>query len=141
MSKHLFSKTPILHYLTLEYCVKKKGHIQIKCFLVIVPPYETSALYMSFYRLLCRRMKGASRGVCLHHKESPAIEPQPCIIASGDGWGYMASFSKLATLYATRPSTPSGTSFLAFSWKYLSLEPFSIAAIEPMPLYTLYLRP
>ena len=44
-------------------------------------------------------------------------------------------------LYATRPSTPSGTSFLAPLWKYLSLLPFSIAAIEPIPRYTLYLRP
>ena len=35
----------------------------------------------------------------------------------------------------------SGTSFLAFSWKYLSLLPHAIAGNEPMPLYTLKLLP
>ena len=39
--------------------------------------------------------------------------------------------------YATIPSTPSGTNFLASFWKYLSLEPFSIAPIDPIPLYVL----
>ena len=31
-------------------------------------------------------------------------------------------------------STPSGTNFLDPSWKYLSFEPCSIAAIDPIPL-------
>ena len=49
--------------------------------------------------------------------------------------------SDSAPLNGTLPSTPSGTSFFAPAWKYLSLLPAFIAPSEPMPLYTLKLLP